>query len=117
MKEKILTFLRNKFNITLIIIQVIAIISYLLSSVGTFFVGLFFTLEGVFFVVWGVKILKTIKQNYSQLDVINQMPYSDEEKISIRKKMENANKNNRFVAIILILLGAVLFFSVFSLIF
>lgn len=117
MKEKIQEFLKNKFNIALLVIQTLAIISYLISSLGVFFVVLFFNLEGIFFLVWGIKIFKSIKVNNSQKEIIMQLPYSNEERVEMLKKMESTNKNNRFVAIMLILLGIVLFFSVFSLIF
>lgn len=117
MKEKILKFLKDKFNIALITLQVVAIICYVLSGVSTVFVGLFVALEGAFFVVMGVKFLRGISDSRYAQEIYEQLPYTEEEKKVLRKKQESANKNNRFVAIILIILGIVLFFSAFSLIF
>lgn len=117
MKEKILKFLKDKFNIALIVIQVVALICYALSGVAEIFVILFVALEGVFFVILGVKILHSISLSRDMQEVYEQLPYTEEEKKILRKKQESASKNNRFVAIILIILGIVLFFSTFSLIF
>lgn len=117
MKEKILKFLKDKFNISLIIIQVIAIICYALSGLSMVFVMLFIGLEGVFFVIMGTKFLRGISASNSMQEIYEQLPYTEEERKKLRKKQESANKNNRFVAIILIFLGIVLFFSAFSLIF
>lgn len=117
MKEKFLKFIKDKFNIALIIIQVLAIVCYILSMFGVIFAGLFVALEGAFFVVAGCKVLVSIKDSKYSLDIVRQLPYTEEEKRAIEKKQESANKNNRFVAIIFLILGTVLFFSAFSLIF
>ncbi|MGN0961723.1 MAG: hypothetical protein ACI4PF_05985 [Christensenellales bacterium] len=117
MKEKFLKFIKDKFNITLIIIQVLAIICYALSFLGAVVVGLFFTLEGVFFIVWGIKILRAVKYSFISQEIYNQLPYTEEQRIALRKKTERNAKNNRFIGVTLIILGIVLFFSVFSLIF
>lgn len=117
MKEKILKLLKDKYNIALIVIQVIAIICYALSCVAGVFVILFVSLEGVFFVMLGVKILRSITESNDLQEIYEQLPYTEQEKKMLRKKQESANKNNRFVAILLVILGIVLFFSAFSLIF
>ena len=54
MKQKIIEFLKDKFNIALIVLQVLAIICYFLNAY-LFFLLLFFALESAFLIVWGVK--------------------------------------------------------------
>ena len=117
MKEKMLRFLKNKFNITLIVIQMIAIVVYLINGLWEYMPVIFFALEGVFFIVWGVKILSDLKKLDVQQEVFGQMPYTDEERIEIAKRNKAVRKNNKFLAVALIILGAVLFFSLFSVLF
>lgn len=53
----------------------------------------------------------------NQMIINNQLPYSDAEKEYLRKNAENISKNNKMMAIMLVLLGIVLLFSGFSIIF
>ena len=117
MKDKLISFLKNKFNIALIILQILAIVSYFLGALAIFFSIMFFVLEGSFFVLWGIKILLDIKNSRYSLEAINQLPYDEAEKIRMIKQRNNINKNNKFIGVVLICLGLVLIFSLFSLIF
>jgi len=117
MKDKIISFFKSKFNIALIVLQILAIVCYFLSRLGDFFSIIFFVLEGAFFVVWGIKILYQLKVQDVSKEVLNQLPYSDEEKERQRKLRESVAKNNRFIAICFIVLGLILVFSLFSLMF
>lgn len=117
MKEKLLKFIKDKFNIALIIVQALAVLSYLLSGLGVFFVMLFFSLEGAFFIVWASKIFYAINANKESQEIYSKLPYTELEKENLRKKNESINKNNKMVAIILLIMGIVLVFSVFSYIF
>ena len=117
MKDKILKFLKDKFNIALISIQVVAIISYLMSVWGVFFVVLFFSLEGAFFIVWACKIFYNIKRSKASQEIYTQLPYTELERENIRKKTALIDKNNKTVAVVLLILGIILVFSVFSYIF
>lgn len=117
MKEKILRFLKNKFNIALIIIQFLAIIFYALGGVWELAVILFFMLEGAFFVVWGSKILVEIKANTVGQDFMSQLPFTDSEKIEMEKRNQKIQKNNKFLAVVLISIGVVLVFSLISVLF
>jgi len=117
MKDKILSFLKNKFNIALIIIQGLAIICYFLGCLSVFFSAMLFVLEGVFFVVWGLKILIQIRNSRYTQEIFNQLPYDEAEKARILKQRNSINKNNKFIGISLIVLGAILIFSLFSFIF
>ena len=58
-----------------------------------------------------------IKQTMYSQEIYEQLPYSEEQKLKIRKSNENANKNNKFMGIALIILGFVLVCCVFSVIF
>ncbi len=117
MTQKIIEFFKNKFNISLIVLQVLAVISYFLSSRFLLFLILFFVLEGAFFIVWGVKYIIVNKDTKYKLEIYNQLPYTDEQRETIRKNSENNSKNNKLMAVMLILLGIVLFFSGISVIF
>ena len=116
MKDKIIIFLKSKFNITLIILQALAVASYLLSSAVGFLSILFFLLESAFFVAWGIGTLIKGKNKYSQ-ETFNQLPYSEEEKENFRKLNESNKKNSKFMGSMLILLGLIILFSLFSYIF
>lgn len=117
MREKLLNFIKDKFNIALIIIQVLAIVFYALTGVSVICIVLFFALEGAFFIVWGAKIFHTISKSKASLEVYQQLPYTEQQKIALIKKHESVVKNNKFIAIVLIAIGAILIFNVFSLIF
>ena len=117
MKNKIINFLKNKFNIALIAIQVVALIVFLIRFLSVVFVVLFFMLEGAFFIVWGVKIFYEISHSGNQQETIMQLPYTDEERRRLMMQTEKANKNNRSVAVMFILLGSILVLSLFSLLF
>ena len=116
MKQKIMEFLRNKFNISLIVLQCLAIVCYFLSAY-VFFLVMFFVLESAFLIVWGVKYLHINRHNKYKLDIYDQLPYTDAEKEVIKKNNIANNKNNKTIAIMLIMLGVILFFSGISVIF
>ena len=117
MKNRIINFLKNKFNIALIAIQVLALIVFLMRFLSIVFVVLFFMLEGAFFIVWGAKFLYEISHSAGKSETIMQLPYSDEERRRLVMQMQRTNKNNKFVAIMFILLGSMLVLSLFSLVF
>ena len=114
MKEKILKIFKNKFNITLIILQVLALFCYFMAGLWQGFAVIFFVLEGVFLIVWGIKIFADIKKIDDNHEILGQLPFTEEEKKNILKTDLRVKKNNRLVAIILIILGTVLVFSVFN---
>ena len=116
MKQKIIDFLKDKFNITLITLQVLAIISYFLSAYFVFLV-LFYLFESAFLIVWGFKFLGVNNKSKYKMEIYNQLPYTDAEKEQIRKNNDKALKNNKMMAVMLILLGIVLLFTGFSVIF
>ena len=108
MKNKIIELLKNKFNIALIVLQALAILSYFLQAIGLIFSILFFVCEGAFFIIWGIKYVSASKDKVFKEEMINQMPYSEEQKQALLKNNENSGKNNKFVGVSLILLGIVI---------
>ena len=117
MKNKLINFFKNKFNTSLVLIQIAALIVFLMNSLSAVFVVLFFMLEGSFFIVWGIKILYETSHGGNKQETIMQLPYTDEERRRLMMQVEKTNKNNRSVAIMFILLGSILVLSLFSLIF
>lgn len=117
MRDKLLNFFKDKFNITLMVIQLLAIICYFLSGLTIVLVVVFILLEGAFFVLWGIRIIRSTKDDLLKLDMCYQIPYTEEERKVIIKNTESKIKNNRFIGVILILIGIVLIFSLFSIIF
>jgi len=117
MKDKIIGFFKNGFNIALIALQMVAIICYFLCEYSTFLVVIFFALEGAFFVVWGTKILVNNRDIDIKSEIYHQLPFSGDERINISKRNENIRKNNKFIAISLIIFGIVLVFGWFTMLF
>lgn len=117
MKQKIIKFLKDKFNIALIVIQMLALISYVLGNYFLFFLILFFIHESVFFIVWGIKLIFINKNAKYQNEIYQQLPYTEVQRVAIQKNSEKDRKNNKTMAVMLILLGTVLFFSGISVIF
>jgi hypothetical protein len=114
MKDKIINFFKNKFNIVLIIIQIVALVCYFLGNVSFVFSIMFFLLEGGFFITLGIRILIGVKNSRYSDELLTQLPYSQEEIQMKRKMNQNTNKNNKFVAFSFIVLGCILIFSLFS---
>ena len=117
MKQKVIEFLKNKLNMTLIILQTLALISFSLCELFVFFLVMFFGFESAFLIVWGVKYIVANKDAKYKLEIYDQLPYTDEQREVIRKNNENNSKNNKMMAVMLILFGIVLFFSGISMIF
>lgn len=116
MKQKIIEFLKDKFNITLIVLQILAIVSYFLCVYFVFLV-LFYLLESAFLIVWGVRYFVSNNNSKNKMELYNQLPYTNAEREQLRKSTEKTSKNNKMMAVMLILLGVVLLFSGFSVIF
>ena len=114
MKNKIINFLKNKFNIAMIVLQFVAVICYLLGGVSYAFSVMFFLLEGAFFIVWGIRILIGVKGSRFADELLIQLPYTQEEIHRKRQRDQKTNKNNKFIGISLIVLGCILIFSLFS---
>ena len=117
MKQKVIEFFKNKLNMALIILQTLALISFSLCELFVFFLVMFFVFESAFLIVWGVKFIVANKDARYKLEIYDQLPYTSEQREVIRKNSENNSKNNKMMAVMLILFGIVLFFSGISMIF
>jgi len=112
-KEVLLKFLRSKFNIALIVLQVLAVLCYLLSFVADFFVVLFLLLESAFLIAWGIKMILSIRKVTQQIEVFERLS-TDARAIELNRKRAKQNKRNYiFVGIALIILGCVLLLYLF----
>lgn len=117
MKDLINKLLKNKLNIALIILQLSAVVFFLIGQRFAFGSIMFFLTEGVFLILLGVKLLLQIRNSKYSQEVIDQLPYTQEQRDYIIKQNKRSNKNNKFMAIMLILLGIVVIFNLFSTIF
>ena len=116
MKQKIIEFLKDKFNIALIVLQVLAIICYFLNAY-LFFLLLFFALESAFLIVWGIKYFVVNGDSKYKMAIYDQLPYTTAQKQEIMKNKEKDSKNNKIMGVMLILLGVAMLFTGFSIIF
>lgn len=117
MKDLIDRILKNKFNIVLVIIQIVAVLCFLLGQRFVFGTVMFFILEGGFLITWGIKLLIEVRNSKYSEEIVNQLPYTQDQREYIFKKNKRDNKNNKFMAFMLIALGIVVIFTLFSSIF
>ena len=115
MKDLLLKFIKNKFNIALIIVQTLALICLALTSIGAIFVYLFVMLEGVFFILWGIKGLNDSRKIFNMADQYAELPLTTEQKNYYRKKDLSNAKSTKSRAVMLIILGAIVLCLMFSL--
>ena len=110
MKKIIEKFLKNKFNVVLLIVQVIAILFLILGSMWDFAYILAVILEGVFFVLLGIKMfINNSKIRYKE-SLMQNLPIQKQEMESIQKSNVRKIKSNKFQAILYILMGILLIF-------
>ena len=114
MKEYIRKFCKDKFNIVLLIIQILALFFLALASISYVFTILFFVMESVFFIVLGIKFLVGTKKLKNNQELYNQLPYNETQRELLKKNDENEIKNNKFRGVMFIILGIILLFTLFS---
>lgn len=112
--NKLIDYFKDKLNLTLLIVQTLAILCYFLGFLWGVLSIVFFVLEGVFFVVWGIKWLLVAKKIQRQENVYKDFIVDDKKKEKISKTEQMRNKNNTLVGVGLIVMGVVLIFSVIS---
>ena len=104
----------RKMNIALLIVQSIALISLLLMSFVGFFIYLFLLFESVFFILWGVDGFILSRMMMGNINLYEDMPMTTDEKKYLRKKEMLNYKNTRYMAVMKIVMGVILFFIMFS---
>ena len=113
MKDLIDKFLKNKLNIVLLIIQAIALICLILSSVSIILNILFLLFESVFFVLWGILNLLFIKAIKKRIEEYSLLPYSNEQLVLFIKSDKIQIRNNKFKGVMLICMGVFLLITTF----
>jgi uncharacterized membrane protein HdeD (DUF308 family) len=115
-KSIIKQFFARKINIALIIIQVLAIIMFLLSGISIFCYALFFVFEGVFLIILGISLLKRIGTIKKNQDAYSQLPFSPEDVQKMTKNDTAKIRSIRFTGVAVIIVGIYLIFNIISVI-
>ena len=110
MKEKIKKILSDKFNLTLVIVQTIAIICLILIRLSIVFNIAFLFLEGLYFILWGVKIIKNTNMIKYREEYYSKIPYTKEQLEYLRKKDIMDRKSGKFMGWMFIILGILLLY-------
>ena len=108
LKDTIRKFFSNKMNIALIVVQVVAIIMYFISSTVPICGVFFLILEGVFLILFGINFFLGIRKIRRCQETYSQLPYTQEQIEMFVKRDSQKIKSYRFTAYVLIIVGAFL---------
>ena len=114
MIEQIKNFFKNKFNLILTIIQALALILFAFGSVWGVCTIIGLVIEGVFLIVWGIKMFVGNKSIKSKEELLSALPIDQSESEKMQKRNKITIKGNRFQGVMLILLGILIIFVVFG---
>ena len=114
MIEQIKNFFKNKFNLILTIIQALALILFAFGSVWGVCTIIGLIIEGVFLIVWGIKMFVGNKSIKSKEELLSALPIDQSESEKMQKRNKITIKGNRFQGVMLILLGILIIFVVFG---
>lgn len=114
MKEYLISFFKDKFNIILSLIQVMALILLAFFHISLVCTILFFVLESAFFVCWGIKIMIHAKRIKNNEEFYSQLPYTEMQVELLKKSAESEIKNSKFRGLMFIFLGVILLFTLLS---
>ena len=117
MKEKIKEFFSDTWNIVLTIFQCIGVLAFIFMSLSIIFTIIFLLFEGVFFILLSIKIWQRKRKILEQQDIYDQLPYTHDQLEYIHKTNANAIKNIKLMSVLVMSLGIVLIFCIFSVIF
>ena len=112
MKELLKKFLKDKFNIALSIIQIIAIVFVCLAYLSPYMLVIALVLESVFFLVWGIKVFHGIKVAIKNLDNMGKLPFSQAEIALMKKRAEYDIKGNKSRGVFFIIASIVLMLTI-----
>lgn len=110
MKKLLKEFFGNKFNIVLTAIQVLALIMLVLGKVSGFCYLLAIAMEGVFFIVWGIKNFCQNKEILKKQNLIETLPLTQNDMDTMHKSNTRHIKANKLQGVLFIMLGIVLIF-------
>ena len=114
MIEQIKNFFKNKFNLILTIIQALALILFAFGSVWGVCTIIGLVIEGVFLIIWGIKMFVGNKSIKSKEELLSALPIDQSESEKMQKRNKITIKGNRFQGVMLILLGILIIFVVFG---
>lgn len=103
-------FLKNKFNLTLVIVQAIALLFLCFCNLSVVFIMLAIGVEGVFFILYGVKYFINNKELNEKNNLLELLPMEDEEKKQMNIKESKSKKGNVGKALLFIFFGVILIF-------
>ena len=112
MKNTLIKFFSNKFNLILTIVQSAAVLCFLLNNALTFLLILGIVLEGVFFIVLGVRMFFDNKKIRQKEDLMRSLPMQREDEASMQKNNTRQIKANIWQAVLYIVMGIILIFLV-----
>ena len=110
MKKYISEFLKNKYNMALLIVQIIALILFGFGNVWSFCFILAIIAEGIFFIVLGIKSLFDNKKMKHNQEVLSNLPMEESDLSKLNKRNNIKIKANKFQSTIFIFLGLLLIF-------
>ena len=111
MRREIIRFFRNKLNVACVIVELIALLFLLIGSLGfPTCILLFFIMQGVACIMWGVRILKGNGDIAFTQQYYDELPYSVEQKKYMLRTDEKTMKNNKFTGWTVIIMGIILIF-------
>ncbi len=105
MNEYIKKFFKSKLNITMFILQIIAIIFICFAQFWNFAFIILLLSEGLFFIVLGIKFIYQNKVIDKNLEMFNKLPYEDKDPIKTDKKLKWSKKSNILQAILYFMMG------------
>lgn len=114
MKNYIKEFLKQKLNISLFILEVVAIILFCLGRLEALFFSFGMSIQGLFFVVLGIKMIIKNKKIFNDYEIVQTLPYDKKYLDAQKKKTYDLIKNNKFLSIAFWCMGALLIFVGFS---
>lgn len=106
--DRLKNIIKKPITITLIVYQLICIVFILLKDVHPIFSILFIIGEGLFLVILGIYFFLKNKEVVREKQLINEMPYNDEQLLAMKKAEDARIKNNKIVALTLIVMGVLL---------
>ena len=103
-------FFKNKFNLTLFILQCVAVLFFCLINVWSICFVFAIFCEGAFFIVLGIAILNKNKQISKKESLLHNLPMQKNDIEDMEKRNKQKIKLNKFQAVLYIIMGILLIF-------
>lgn len=103
-------FFKSKLNIALVVIQGVALLFMCFSALVSWAIIPALILEGVFFIVYGVRFFYLNKDLDKQSELYALMPIGDDERKTLASAKKRNKRFNKIKGIIYIIFGVVLAF-------